>query len=101
MEHPADPGSEPYASIWVTAEVMEMEKRLGALRRHIDQCQLGCEARKPTFLSGNATELRGPPILCQGGHRHLQAYGRCPTGGYRSKRFQSYRTCFAYGSPAL
>ena len=38
LEHPADPGSEPNASIWATAEVMEMERRLSAARRHADQC---------------------------------------------------------------
>ena len=28
-EHPADPGCDPYPSIWITAEMMEFEKTCG------------------------------------------------------------------------
>ena len=67
-----------------------METRLHSVRRIVDQCMLGCKARKPTCLGGSAPELRGPAVLCSGGHRHERAYGRAPGGGYRSRQYQSY-----------
>ena len=94
MEHPIDAGTEPYASIWCTSEMVEMERRLGSVRRTVDQCMLGCAARKPTCLSSSSQCLSGEAVVCDGSHRHAQAYGRAPGGGYRSKRYQTYPSRF-------
>lgn len=40
MEHPADPGVEPYPSIWVLPEVLGLEQRVGGRRVHLHQCLL-------------------------------------------------------------
>ena len=33
-------------------------------------------------------------MVCDGTHRHAQAYGRAPGGGYRSRRYQTYPSRF-------
>ena len=44
FEHPQDPGREPYASLWSTNEMQQLEARTGAVRTLIDQCMLGGKA---------------------------------------------------------
>ena len=47
-EHPADPGCDPYPSIWITDEMVEFEKRVGGRRVHLHQCPFGGLAPKLT-----------------------------------------------------
>ena len=37
LEHPADPGEEPFPSIWATSLIQDFERRVGAKRRRVDQ----------------------------------------------------------------
>ena len=39
-EHPADPGVDPYPSIWATEEMCNFEDRVGGRRVHLHQCRL-------------------------------------------------------------
>lgn len=41
MEHPADPGRDPYPSICMLPEVQLMEQRTGGRRVHLHQCAFG------------------------------------------------------------
>ena len=52
MEHPADPGYEPFPSIWSNEEMQGLEFRCNAIRLLIHQCMFGGRARKDTFLFG-------------------------------------------------
>ena len=38
IEHPGDPEEEPYPSIWILPEMINMEARTGATRAHTHQC---------------------------------------------------------------
>jgi len=93
-EHPADPGCDPYPSIWITAEMMEFEKRVGGRRVHLHQCPFGGLAPKLTTLSGNLDNMeevdgvRCPGLSAQ--HQHGISIGRRPEGGFYTRRLQTY-----------
>ena len=63
LEHPEDPGEDPYPSIWSTSLITDFERRTMAKRRLIHQCRFGCRARKATTISGNGRTWGGEPIL--------------------------------------
>ena len=47
LEHPADPGTEPYPSTWDTDEVAAFECRTSSRRKIIDQCsELRCRSER-------------------------------------------------------
>ena len=41
MEHPEDPGADPYASVWALPTVLGWEDRVGSRRILLDQCRFG------------------------------------------------------------
>lgn len=94
MEHPADPGVEPYPSIWVLPEVLGLEQRVGGRRVHLHQCPFGGIAPKLTTLSGNLDGMEAVDgVRCPGvssTHQHGQSIGRDPTGGFYTRRLQTY-----------
>ena len=61
LEHPADPGGDPYPSIWSTEELRGLEAQTWAVRLLVHQCMLGGRARKDTFLSGTLVGLDRDP----------------------------------------
>ena len=66
-EHPADPGTHPFPSVWATMEMQMMESRVGAQRALLHQCPFGGPVPKLTCLSGTMDgldELDG--IRCPG-----------------------------------
>lgn len=85
-EHPADPGCDPYPSIWATEEMCNFEERVGGRRVHLHQCPFGGLAPKLTTLSGNLDgmeEVDG--VRCPGvsaSHQHGISIGRNPEGGF-------------------
>ncbi|CAK0900846.1 unnamed protein product, partial [Prorocentrum cordatum] len=85
IEHPEDPGHEPYPSIWNTEEMLDFEGRRSAQQARLDQCMLGGRARKPTCLSG---ALQGMEALnelrCDGSHVHASAEGKLADGAFRA-----------------
>ena len=101
MEHPADPGRDPYPSIWLLPEVHQMEQNTGGHRVHLHQCVFGGIAPKLTTLSGNLDgmeELDG--VRCPGEsehHQHGVSIGRDPEGGFYTRRLQTYpaKLCMA------
>ena len=48
MEHPTDPGMEPFPSIWITAWLTDFMEAAKALVLDLDQCMYGQAARKRT-----------------------------------------------------
>lgn len=93
-EHPADPGCDPYPSIWATEEMCNFEERVGGRRVHLHQCPFGGLAPKLTTLSGNLDgmeEVDG--VRCPGvsaSHQRGISIGRNPEGGFYTKRLQTY-----------
>ena len=94
MEHPADPGQEPYPSMWLIPELVEMEKRIGGRRAHFHQCPFGGISPKLTTFSGNLVNLeRIDGIRCPGEsatHVHGKSIGRAPDGSFYTRRLQTY-----------
>lgn len=111
--HPADPGVDPYPSLWQTAEMINMERRTGAIRVHLHPCHYGGPEAKLTCLSGTVhgliqhdgaqcpglsdTHTHGPPVgrtfpraLCEAIAKmfidtfvHFEATNTGPTGALR------------------
>ena len=93
-EHPADPGCDPYPSIWATDEMCNFEARVGGRRVHLHQCPFGGLAPKLTTLSGNLDGMEVVDgVRCPGvsdSHQHGISIGRNPAGGFYTKRLQTY-----------
>ena len=89
-EHPRDRGHYPYASIWATPEMTEMERRVNAKRFLVDQCRWGCPCKKPTTLSGTLEGLDTGPLLCTGDHPHGMSIGKKADGSFRTRGLQTY-----------
>ena len=106
-EHPADPGEDPYPSVWVTDEMLGLERRTSSTRAVLHQCPFGGLTPKLTCLSGTLDgldELDG--IRCPGiskDHVHSKSVGRMPDGSFYTRRLQTYPPglCAAMGSLIL
>lgn len=106
-EHPADPGQDPYPSVWVTDEMLGLERRTDAQRAVLHQCPFGVLTPKLTCLSGTVdglAELDG--IRCPGvskDHVHSKSVGRMPDGSFYTRRLQTYPPglCAALGAMIL
>ncbi len=106
-EHPADPGEDPYPSVWVTDEMLGLERRTSATRAVLHQCPFGGLTPKLTCLSGTLDgleELDG--IRCPGiskDHVHAKSSGRMPDGSFYTRRLQTYPPglCAALGALIL
>ena len=94
MEHPVDPGCEPYPSMWLIPELQAMEQRAGARRVHLHQCVFGGISPKLTTLSGNVRGIEAVDgIRCPGvssDHVHGKSIGRAPDGSFYTRRLQTY-----------
>lgn len=94
MEHPADPGQDPYPSMWLIQEVVEMERRAGGQRAHFHQCPFGGIAPKLTTFSSNLVKVsRIDGVRCPGEsdtHVHGKSIGRAPDGSFYTRRLQTY-----------
>jgi len=93
-EHPADPEEEPYPSVWITPEMLNMEARTGADRAVFHQCPFGGSAPKLTCLSGTLDGLKGlDGIRCPGvskDHVHGISIERMASGAFHTRRLQEY-----------
>ncbi|CAK9064634.1 unnamed protein product, partial [Durusdinium trenchii] len=76
--HPADPGVDPYPSLWQTAEMINMERRTGAIRVHLHPCHYGGPEAKLTCLSGTAIAKMFIDTFV-----HFEATNTGPTGALR------------------
>lgn len=82
-EHPADPGVDPYPSVWITDEMIALEERTGAVRAIFHQCPFG----GPVGLQ----ELNN--VWCPGvsaEHRHGPSIGVDDAGNFHTRRLQTY-----------
>ena len=71
MEHPQDPGEDPYPSIWNTDQGQVVETKTGAARCLFDQCPFGAPTKKATCVSTTIPGFpeEGPRCTC---FRHNQ-----------------------------
>ncbi len=92
LEHPEDPGEDPYPSIWNTEEWRGFASRCGCTKCSIDQCPFGCVARKPTGLGTNIDGFVQDQPRCSGKHKRcFEGLGRKDDqGAYRSRRLATY-----------
>ena len=94
MEHPADPGMDPYPSMWLIPELVAMEERCSASRVHFHQCPFGGISPKLTTFSGNVLGLDAVDgVRCRGEsatHVHGKSIGRAPDGSFYTRRLQTY-----------
>lgn len=107
-EHPMDPGADPYPSIWDTAEMMELERRIGAERVSFHQCLFGAPVPKATTISTTCpipVELM--EAWCPGetsAHVHGgQSSGLNESGHFHTRRLQTYppELCRVFASMLL
>ena len=76
LEHPEDPGTEPFPSIWVTRLITNFEAATGSKRRLLDQCSFGALSRKPTCISMTTDVAERVPemekrCICTGKHKKV------------------------------
>jgi hypothetical protein len=92
LEHPRDPGSDPYPSIWNLSLMKEWEEECGMVRTHFLQCMWGCMAPKATTITSNVPGISDLCVACN--HtRHLQKlHGVDASGKFRSRMTQAYPT---------
>ena len=90
LEHPADPGCEPFPSIWSTEELRALEARCCAIRLLIHQCMFGGPARKDTFLSGTLDGLDIPAVTCDKSYQHAAYVGGSVNGAFKSRELATY-----------
>ncbi len=76
LEHPQDPGEDPFPSIWDTDEVCEWEKRTDSCRVSFDQCMFGAPTMKPTTGSSALDGVEAlDEVRCDRGHVHERSVG--------------------------
>ena len=92
LEHPRDPGTHPYPSIWNLSIMQNWEEECGMERTHFLQCMWGCMAPKATTITSNVPGISDLCVPCN--HtRHLQKlHGVDASGKFRSRTTQAYPT---------
>ena len=90
LEHPKDPATEPFPSIWILAQVALLEETGSGSRADFEQRYFKAPSVKPTTISSNCRELerrfagkKGPP----GG---LILEGKEADGTFATSRGQTY-----------
>ena len=92
LEHPADPGEDPFSSIFSTDEVHHFEARTSSSRRLLHQCMCGCSTRKATNIYSNLVDNHVFDLVCDGKHLHTFEHGRDGKGGFDVTKLQEYPT---------
>jgi len=94
IEHPADPGCAPYASIWILPEMLGLEARAAAVRALFHQCCFDGITAKLTCMSGTLDDLCSlDQIFCPGlseTHVHGKSSGQAEDGSFYTRRLQRY-----------
>ena len=106
LEHPADPGCDPYPSIFITDELKQLEASSNACypRPRFHQCFFGAPCPKLTEVSTNmesATEIlcgRCPGISST--HVHAISHGKNSEGVFATRRLAQYppKLCKAFAT---
>ena len=70
LEHPADPGCEPFSSFWHSAEMRFFLEWSGGTLCHLHQCRFGAPSVKPTTIASNDPGFEALACRCKhaGGH---------------------------------
>ena len=91
LEHPRDPGHDPYPSIWELPEVRELQKASQGQLLLLDQCRYGQKAKKPTTLLTNATaKIEDLSMRCCHQEHPVTLQGKDEAGAFRTSAAQTY-----------
>lgn len=91
QEHPADPGQQPFPSIWATPRWKELKDELDLRESSFHQCRFGAGSRKPTTLGSNLEFLDAVDgMKCNHGGGHPRLLGLDRSGCFRTKGAQAY-----------
>jgi hypothetical protein len=66
IEEPADPGQDPFLSLWATEVVKAWLVRIGGTVTLVHQCMYGGISQKPTMLGHTFRLLANRALLCSG-----------------------------------
>eukprot|EP00959_Pyramimonas_sp_CCMP1952_P163934 3427526-Pyramimonas_sp.AAC.1 len=89
LEHPDDPGEDPYPSIFDTEILKGLESRTGARHISFDQCMMGGPSQKPTRVTGAARLAATEALRRDGAHTHELSYGEV-NGNFRATKLATY-----------
>jgi len=91
MEHPADPGRDPFPSIWDTSLCGTFVKRWKATRVTFPQCVFGAMSKKPTMMM---TVGMDPSVFreaeCPHSVHGQVLVGRDEAGEFKTRQAQAY-----------
>lgn len=90
LEHPADPGRDPYPSIFATELFKAFQERTGCVVTLLHQCMFGGPCLKPTMIAHTLEGIIRGALLCDGGHKHEPSRGIGPGGTFHTRRLQTY-----------
>ena len=90
LEHPADPETAPFPSIWQMQIVKEFETQTSSVRAVFPQCMWGCLARKDTCISGNVPNLSSFVRPCTHTSHSMVLRGIDQKGKFRTRQAQAY-----------
>ena len=92
IEHPADPATDPFPSIFNLDIAKKMCRELGASIWHFVQCMWGCPGRKETMMIGVADAVEMQKFVdrkcCHKTHAKLHGYDE--QGRFRTRITQAY-----------
>ena len=89
LEHPADPGLFPYASIWDLEVTKAFQKRTSSILRLLHQCMTGQCCRKATGISSDLEGSECFDLVCDRSHVHTFVGGKSK-GKFATAQLQTY-----------
>ena len=94
LEHPEDPGCEPFASVWATSEMQQLLASRSAASVGLDLCRFGAPSRKPTRVAGVLPDLESLGLRCCHRSHPVRLEGRSAIGGFATAAAQAYPPAF-------
>ena len=94
LEHPADPGCEPYPSAWIASEIRDFLDGCSGETVTFDMCRFGWDTPKPTTLGGNLDDMGTLALRCSHGfHRSLKGL-EPDSRSFKTAAAQRYTSAF-------
>jgi hypothetical protein len=90
LEHPADPGREPYPSLFASDHCKFVQELVGGALVYLDQCEFGACSKKPTNMMFSEVEASDLDRHCThpGGHPPLR--GLSDSGDFKTTPAAAY-----------
>jgi hypothetical protein len=90
LEHPDDPGCEPYPSLFATQELQALCQYAGLITVRLHQCAFGASSKKPTRLVLSDFQTWRLQKSCPHNHKHAPLIGRAADGGFKTTPAAKY-----------